>query len=301
MFKFLTCHAGKKHRVNGFILLIYTLMVVAVPAGFSRESSQRVIALAPHPTELMYKLGVGNLLVGRSDFCVYPPAALDIEPVGGYLNIDYEKIVHLNPDYILQFPNSENRRKLEELGFTVVDLPNETVDQILQSIRKAGMLFQREKEADRLIEGIRDTLGMVCPADTAIRPVKGLLVVGRQPGSLAQLYVAGKDTYLSEIWEACGGVNVMDAGPTRYFSVNKEDLLKTEINVILEFHPDWDLTLQRIQREKMAWNLFSNLEAVKEGGIYLFSDRFYVIPGPRISLISVKFHEIIQNFLKKQK
>lgn len=294
-------HALKKQPVFWVGLLLTCWLTAMGNTGNVQPENPRVISLAPHATEIMFKLGLGNLLVGRSDYCLYPPAANNIEQVGGYLNIDYEKVVRLSPDYILQFPNSENRRKLEELSYTVVDLPNETVDQILGSIEKIGSLFRRQEKASRLVTGIKDTLNLVSRMEGAGSSVNALLVVGRQPLSLAQLFVAGPETYLSEIWEACGGTNVMMNGPARYFAVNEEDLLKKEVNIILEFHPDWDITTDRIRKEREVWSLFSNLPAVKQNEIHFLSDRFYLIPGPRISLIAIKFHGIIQNYQNKQK
>jgi iron complex transport system substrate-binding protein len=293
--------ALKKKPVFWFGLLLSSWLTVMGSAGNRHPENPRVVSLVPHATEIMFKLGLGNLLVGRSDYCLYPPAAGKIERVGGYLNIDYEKVVRLRPDYVLQFPNGENRRKLEELDFKVVDLPNETVDQILGSIEKIGRLFSRQEKANRLVAGIRDTLNLVSHSEEEGLPVSALLVVGRQPLSLAQLFVAGPETYLSEIWEACGGTNVMMNGPARYFAVNEEDLLKKEVNIILEFHPDWDFTTDRIRKEREVWSLFGNLVAVKQNEIHFLSDRFYLIPGPRISFIAIKFHEMIRNYQNKRK
>ena len=255
----------------------------------------RIISLAPHITEIIFKLNAGSRLIGRTDFCKYPAAAQSIESVGGYLNMDFEKIVKLQPDLVLQFPNAENRRKLESLGFRTEDISNETIEEILLGIKKVGKLLNLEERAERVRQGIQDTLKLVADIGRSMQKHPSvLLLAGRQKGTLCGLLAAGKDTYLSQLWELCGGRNAFKNVPARYFPVNKEDLLKTDVNVILEFHPDWELTAQRKQKEKDVWQVFKKIDAVKQSSIYIFADRYFLIPGPRISKIAIKFSEIMK-------
>ena len=139
------------------------------------------------------------------DFCLYPEAAQSIESIGGYLNIDFEKIVRLQPDLIIQFPNDENRRKLEGLGFTVVDAPNETLGEIKASINLIGKLLDKAKEASQVLQNIADTLQMVSDhPKMKMDSISAILVVGRDRGSLSNIYLAGQNTYLSELWQYAG-------------------------------------------------------------------------------------------------
>jgi iron complex transport system substrate-binding protein len=275
------------------------LVILAILVGKMHPENgfQRIISLAPHITEIIYDLGAGDRLVGRTDFCEFPPNALEVASVGGYLNIDYEKVVRLQPDVILQFPNEENKRKLTGLGLEVYDIPNESISDILSGISYTGKLLNLEDRAHQYTQNIEDTLKLVGErARLLVDSCSAILVVGREQGSLAGLYLAGKDTYLSQIWEICGGKNAFSDIPLRYFSINQEDIIKSAIDVILEFHPNWLLDNQRVENERKVWNIFRNLPAVRDNNIYIFSDKFYVIPGPRISQIAIEFSEIIQNF-----
>jgi iron complex transport system substrate-binding protein len=275
------------------------LISLAILVGKSHPENnfQRIISLAPHITEIIYGIGAGDCLVGRTDFCEYPPRALEVESIGGYLNIDYEKVVRLQPDIILQFPNEENKRKLTHLGFMVHDIPNETISDIISGILKIGKLLNFEDRANQYTQNIKDTLKMVGDrAHLLVDSCSAILVVGRQQGSLSGLYLAGNDTYLSQIWKICGGKNAFSDIPLRYFSINQEDLIKTAIDIVLEFHPNWMLDGEETENEIKVWNVFRNLSAVRENEIYIFSDKFYVIPGPRISRIAIVFSQIIQNF-----
>ncbi len=277
-----------------FSLLTLILHASSIRAG--ENSTVTLISLSPHITEMVYKLDAGRQLIGRTDFCRYPPAAENVESIGGYLNIDFEKIVRLAPHLVLQFPNLENRHKLESLGLRVEDLPNETVDEILTSIRRLGDLLDLPEKAAKLCANIQDTLKLVREWSREIlQPVPAILVIGRDRGSLANLYLAGQSTYLSEIWGICGGSNAFSEIPLRYFSINEEDLIKKPVDFILEFHPGWMIDSEQMTLELKVWKLFKSIKAVREGQIFIFTERFYVIPGPRITQIAIQFAEIIKN------
>ena len=66
------------------------------------KAPQRVVSTSPAVTEIIYALGGGDILVGRTDFCSYPPEALQIESIGGISNLNVEKIVSLNPDIVIE-------------------------------------------------------------------------------------------------------------------------------------------------------------------------------------------------------
>jgi len=65
------------------------------------EVPRRIVSLAPSNTEILYALGLGDKLVGDTQYCDYPADALNKEKVGGYSDIDVEKVISLQPDLIL--------------------------------------------------------------------------------------------------------------------------------------------------------------------------------------------------------
>ena len=61
----------------------------------------RIVSTSPAVTEIIYALGGSHLLVGRTDFCSYPPEVADGESIGGISNLNIEKIMSLNPDLVI--------------------------------------------------------------------------------------------------------------------------------------------------------------------------------------------------------
>ncbi len=278
-------------KINRLILL-YGLLPVLL-AG--QPAPKRVVSLAPHATEIIFRLGAGEVLVGRSDFCLYPPQAAARTSVGGYLNPDLEKIVALQPDVVFMFPNAQMHQKLQRLQLNPVPVPNETIAQILEGIRIVGEILHRPAPAAAIIAGIRDTLDWV-KTQSAGRPLRtALLLIGREPGSLRQLYAAGKDTYLSELLSLCHYENVLGDVNIRYFELSKEDLLRRDPDVILEFRlldpsEDRDAALVSFQSD---WQALPTLKAVRQGNVYIFTERYFLIPGPRVGRAAMTLWNVL--------
>lgn len=276
------------------LLGLFTWLILG-QALFAGDPPKRVVSLAPNITEIMFRIGAGDLLIGRTEFCLYPEAAQQIPAVGGYLNPDYEKLVALQPDIIFMLPNLDMERKLQNLELKTFTLPNETIEEIFFGLSTLGRLLNRSPEAEAVIEGIQDTLQWVREQAAERDTLSTLLVVGREGGTLKSLYAAGKDTYFSEILELCGGRNVFEDVPTRYFDVSKEDLIQRDPDLIVEFRLiDADKVAEEVPSLKADWNALSTLKAVQNDHIVILSERAFLIPGPRISLLAVTMNEVLQ-------
>ena len=102
---------------------------------------KRVISLAPSLTQMVFDLGAGHTLVGRTARCDQPPEALKIREIGAYMSPDLERIIALRPELVLS-PETGMRKevvdRLTELGIpTFVDNSN-TLDDIVHTITGLG-------------------------------------------------------------------------------------------------------------------------------------------------------------------
>jgi ABC-type Fe3+-hydroxamate transport system substrate-binding protein len=186
------------------------------------------------------------------------------------------------------------------LGFEVVDIPNETIEEILQGIRKVGEALNRLEAARQLIQNIEDTLQLVSNSPRHLaEKIPAVLIVGRKKENLSGLYLAGGRSYLSEIWSRCGGENVFRELEMKYFSVNLEDLLAKDIRLVLEFHPEWNLDKNIIEKQKMLWTGSAFFDQLSGEDIYIFQEQFYLIPGPRITRIAISFQNLIRDYMDR--
>ena len=114
---------------------------------------KHVVSLSPAVTEIVYALGAQDILVGRTDFCVYPPEALDIPSIGGISNLNIESILSLNPDLVISgsMVGKKITDQMDAMGtpmVCVIETPR--FDALYDNISAIGRLVGKEKEADSL-------------------------------------------------------------------------------------------------------------------------------------------------------
>src|SRR5687768_5948246 len=86
------------------------------------QNAKRIVSLAPSVTEMLYFLGFGSRVVGRSSYCNYPPEVLKVASVGGFVDASIEKIVSLEPDIVVAYKGNslDLVLQLRELNINVV-------------------------------------------------------------------------------------------------------------------------------------------------------------------------------------
>jgi iron complex transport system substrate-binding protein len=114
------------------------------------DHPQRLVSLAPSITEIVYALGLGDSLVGDTEYCDYPPDAKHKPHVGAVLNPSLEEIVALKPDLALGIAEANRREiaeQLERLGIPLYGLTAHTMDDMLRSVDDLGGLLGKQNAA----------------------------------------------------------------------------------------------------------------------------------------------------------
>ena len=114
---------------------------------------QRVVSLSPAVTEILFALGAQDLLVGRTDFCVYPDAAMDIPSIGGISNLNIESILALKPDLVISgsMVGKKVTDQMDAMGtpmVCVIEKPR--FEALYDNITAIGCLVDKDHEADSL-------------------------------------------------------------------------------------------------------------------------------------------------------
>jgi iron complex transport system substrate-binding protein len=235
---------------------------------------QRIVSLAPSNTEILFALGLGDKMVGVTDWCDYPPEAQDKEKVGSYDTPDTEKIVALTPDLILVAYGTtmDVINNLVGLGLTVFGIKSTDLDDVLNDIKRVGEITDKEVEAQALTSEM--AVGIQAVTDQAEeleqRPRVFYIVWG---GEGSALWTAGSGTFIHELIEKGGGVNICQ-NITGYATVSIEEVIARNPEVIItsELSYDW------------AWNAteLASTNASQSGRIYTCDDNLVQRPGPRL-------------------
>ena len=235
---------------------------------------QRIISLAPSNTEILFALGLGDKVVGVTDWCNYPPEALNKTKVGEYATPNIEKIVALNPDLILAgYGNPiEVVYSLAGLGLTVFGIKTTDLDDLLNDIRRVGEITDKEVEAQALTSAMESRIQAVTnqTAELEQRPRVFYIVWG---GEGSALWTAGSGTFIHELIEKAGGVNICQ-NITGYTTISIEDVLARDPEIIItsEWSYEWAINASEL----------ASTNASQTGRIYTLDDDLVQRPGPRL-------------------
>lgn len=262
------------------------LVVSAVLAG-AAPRPQRIVSTAPSITEILYALGLGDCVVGVTRFCRYPPEAQLKPKIGDYINPNLEAITALKPDLVVVQTNPVRlSERLNALHLRTLEVDQQDIAAIYKSIRRIGDAAGVAQRADELIASIRAGLDAVRAQAAKVKPVRVMFVVGRPPGRLDGLMVAGRASYLSEVLRIAGGENVFGDAAAAYPQVSLEEVIARNPEVILDMGDMGDATAISETQKRETIELWRRrlavVNAAKMGRVYPIASDIYVVPGPRV-------------------
>jgi len=238
-------------------------------------SPSKIVSLAPSNTEILFALGLEDKVCGVTDNCDYPTEAGEKEKVGGYTEIDIERIIALDPDLIL----AEDMHKyevipmLEELGFTVVAIVPHSLQDVMDSIELIGSLTDTQDEAAQVVSGMQQRIKAVTDITeglTEAEKVKTLYILWHEP-----MMSVGSDTRIHELIEKAGGINIAAVAGEGYPTLALEEIININPGVIIV---DSDTSLQFILNESRL----EEVDAVANGRVYSINPDLTNRPTPRI-------------------
>lgn len=266
------------------------------PAPSSRSSSPsaarlptRIVTLAPSLTETVYALGLGDRVVGVSDYSAWPPEAAQKPRLGGLFNPDLERTVGLKPDLALLVPSQRDLGvKLARLGIASLEVPSESLADVERSFvvlgDRCGAAAAGRQLAARFHAALAPRPAAVVRTAAGARPLAVLLSVGRDPGRIANVLAAAPGTFLDELLTRLGGRNVFADAPVRYPQVGLEELVARAPDVVLELNND-PLPETTVRRLLADWRSLPQVPAVAHGRIQVIAGDYVLIPGPRLPLL----------------
>jgi ABC-type Fe3+-hydroxamate transport system substrate-binding protein len=190
---------------------------------------RRVVSLVPSITETLFDLGAGESVVGRTDFCIFPPdPGNSASRVGGTKNPDVRRIEELRPDLVYMNLEENLRRHADaiECFAPVFVTEPKTVAGAVEVVRMLGAIHRREQQAAAWERNVENELQRL---ETAPR-FSFACAIWKDPWMWC-----GGDTYVSDLITAAGGKNVF-AGEQRYPARSFEDVRSLRPDVI--FLPD---------------------------------------------------------------
>jgi ABC-type Fe3+-hydroxamate transport system substrate-binding protein len=254
------------------LLFAVLLLAACRPAGRTApRPPQRVVSLLPSFTELLFAIGAGDRIVGRTQWCDYPPAALAIPNVGDGLPPNIEAVMARRPDLVVLYnagPNVTAARQLERAGIQTVLIDLNRLEDLGPAARTLGRLTGREEQAESLAIALDSLAGRPPPHSTTSL----VFVVWDNPP-----IVIGHGSYLDQLATQAGARNVFGdvAAPSAQVS----------LETIVARDPEWIAVLSDSAAppgfaKRREWRA---VRAVREGHFLLLPGSLFGRPGPRSS------------------
>ena len=238
---------------------------------------QRIVSLVPVATEILFSLGEGTRLAGRSRFDDYPPEARSIPDVGDAIRPSVETVILRDPDLVILIGGSDNAdavREMERLGIPHLVVLFNTLDELHANIIRLGQIVGREGQAGRLWEGIERDLEAV-RSSVAGKPIPAVYYdVGYPPA-----FTIGAGSYLDVLLSTAGGRNVFGDLAAPSPRVSLEAIISRDPDVIIYPVSGHGPAHAAGPAERPGWE---NLRAVKRGAVLEVPSDLMHRLGPRV-------------------
>ena len=275
-------HVNKLFR-KSIVIHFFALCFLLVMFQEVHAAPQRVISTSPAITEILFALGVGNKVVGVTDFCSYPKEACILPSIGGPLNPSTETWISLKPDLIIIQEDSEiiqknaNIFKIPSLTVSVSNLKD-----ILISIQAIADSLEVSKIGRQLTDKIKIKINDYRIQLKQLKPRQVLMLLSDTNDPSRDLYAVGRETFLNELLTIAGGENVLPHTMAKYPKISKEFIIAKSPEIIIEIGPKSNLSNEGILVRKKAWGKYPTLRAVKKDRLYFIGADYILIPGPRL-------------------
>jgi iron complex transport system substrate-binding protein len=275
----------------------------------------KIASLLPSATEIVYALGLGDDLVGVTDECDYPPAAVTKPVISrsalsqGHLQtpreideavrakvgesqpiyqLDVDLLRREQPEVILTqdlcrvcaVPSGQVQQALDQIGLPdakVLSLDPNTLDEVIATIGVVATLLDRADRGEELMAALRDRIAVVKETAKRLPTVSVFALEWSDPPFSAGHWIPGMIT-------AVGGTPVLaeDGQPSRETAWHE---VRDALPEVIVFMP-CGYYLEEAEGEANTFLQqpeFADTPAARNGNVYAVdATSYFSRPGPRI-------------------
>ena len=270
-----------KEKFSKKIIIVLVLFCLCISSVFAAE---RIVSLSPSGTEIIFALGLGDKLVGRTDFCTFPEEAKKIDSVGGFdgKSFSLENILAFNPDFVYLSNGMHNHliNSLENFGIQVYVSDINSIEDIFKEIISVSKLLNASEVGLNYVSKMKKELNNL-KEDSS--DVNIYCEIFNSP-----FLTCGKKSFINDIIEYAGGKNIFYFLDSTYPQVSEESIIVNNPQIILA--PDYsENDLNKIYSR----NGWQNIDAIKNKKVFSVSGDIFTRPGPRVLEAVILLKEII--------
>lgn len=244
------------------------------------KEPESIISMQPSNTEIAYALGLGDKMIGVSDYCNYPVETADVEKVGGQ-DMNAEMILTLMPDviFVTDYHHQNHDailQQYEEAGISVIVIGSESsFADVYETIQMIGKATGTTVEAEKLVADMKERLLAVEEKAKQVTEKKKVWV---EVSPAPDIFTTGQGTFMHEMLESIQAENA--AG-------NQEGWVKLTEEEIVQLNPDVIITtygyyVDNPKEGVMARSGWGEVPAIKDGNVHDVDSDTVTRPGPRL-------------------
>lgn len=243
---------------------------------------KKIISLSPGVTEKLYELGAFSLIIARSIYDKYPEKVNNIKEIGSMFSPKLEKIINLNPDIVIAETHFDYRvlNKLNEAGIKTLGIPYAySIEDIYNNILYLGKITGFYYEARGIVASL---MNKVNRAEYINEKIKTKPKVYYSLGSGKVEYTAGNNTYISQLINIAGGINI----------ANEVEGWVYQLENIIYRDPDFIFANANNINFMKNSPIYGNLNAFINGNYFIINEDIFNLSSPR--LINYGLYQLIK-------
>jgi vitamin B12 transport system substrate-binding protein len=257
-------------------LILLSLLVSEYTLG---APIHRIITLSPHTTEIAFAAGLGNKVIAVSEHSDYPPQVASLEKVASYQGINIEKILALKPDLVIAWPEGNPRQalqKLKSMGVQVYLSRIRQLKDIADDIEALSQYADQPQIGHQHAQAFRQTLSTLKKRYIHARKVRFFYQLSQKP-----IITIAQDSWPSEVFRLCGGVNIFENAPAPYPQVSIGQVLVAKPEVIFSPRQSNEKYTRQTHSWSRIWFKWSEIPAVRQGYLWSLNSDWLNRPTPR--------------------
>jgi iron complex transport system substrate-binding protein len=244
------------------------------------EKPEKIVSVIPSNTEIAFALGLGEEVVGVSNFDNYPEEVATKEKIGD-MELNIEKIISLQPNLVLAHESTadngkEGLQQLRDAGITVLVIHDAlNFDQVYDTISMIGKATGETKKAEEVITGMKDKLAEIKSKAEEIKEKKKVFV---EVSPAPEVYTTGKNTFMDQMISLINAENIAN---------DQEGWIQMDQEAIIDRNPDVIITTYGFYTENAADLVLSRqgwetVNAIKNKQVIDVDSDSVTRSGPRI-------------------
>lgn len=243
----------------------------------------RIVSLNPATTEILFALGAGERVVGRTHWDAWPPEVAAVPDLGDGIRPSVETVISARPDLVILYATGDNRdaaQALRTAGIAVMSLRIDLIEEFERATLLLGDVVGETERARTVVDSVRATLDRVRVATAGRTRPTVFMLAWEVP-----LMTIGKGSFLSELVEIAGGENVFGDldGPSPQVSFEE----------VLRRNPQFVLGRPETVGKLTASERWRGLPAVRERRILVMDTLIVGRPGVRLGEAAMSIAKLL--------